>query len=77
MRRRDDALRLPADCTGIGGGACNASLIVDTESGTDLGFVQPDAPALNFVAERVVLTDGTAQEPGNGVLDVRDGNASG
>jgi hypothetical protein len=50
---------------------CNA---VDSEDGADLGFTQPDVAAYKYVAEDIILTDGTARDPGNGVLDVRSGD---
>jgi hypothetical protein len=50
---------------------CNA---VDSEDGANLGFAQPDVAAYRYVAEDIILTDGTARDPGNGVLDVRSGD---
>ena len=49
-------------------------VVVDSEAGSDMGFTQPDLLALNFLADNVILTDGTAYDPGNGVLDVRTGD---
>ena len=48
--------------------------VMDTEPGTALGLTQPDVASLNFVADNVIITDGTAYDPGNGVLDVRSGD---
>jgi hypothetical protein len=52
----------------------NGVTVLDTEAGVDLGFTQPDANVLQFVADAVQVTDGTAYDSGNGVLDVRSGN---
>ncbi len=46
-------------------------VVVDEETG--LTFTQPDPSALQFVSDKIVLTDGTAPDPGNGALDVVDG----
>ncbi|MCP3980277.1 MAG: S8 family serine peptidase [bacterium] len=58
----------------------DGDMVVDEEVGCGalstkcLQFTQPDGSALNFEADPSVVTGGTAQEPGNGVLDVRTGN---
>jgi hypothetical protein len=48
------------------------SVVVDTETG--ISFTQPNPPGLQFESEPILLTDGTARDPGNGVLDVRSGD---
>ena len=51
----------------------DGTTLVDEESG--IGFTESTLPGARFVSDDVVLTDGTAPDPGNGVLDVRDGNS--
>jgi hypothetical protein len=47
-------------------------MVVDEEVVS--GFTAPTTQAGKFESPPLVLTDGTAPDPGNGVLDVRDGN---
>ncbi len=61
----------------VGGGSCvdnDDCNAVDVEDGADLGFTQPDLAAYKYVAEDIILSDGTARDPGNGILDVRSGD---
>jgi len=56
----------------VGGGSCTDDLdcnVVDEESGSNLGFAQPDPNALRYVAEDILISDGTSYEPGNQALD--------
>ena len=50
----------------------DGTTVVDEEDG--LGFSRVTPAGLEFVSEEVYLTDGTAPDSGNGVLDVRSGN---
>ncbi|MCP3978373.1 MAG: S8 family serine peptidase [bacterium] len=50
----------------------DGAAVVDEES---LGFAQPSPSALVFRSAPVELSGATAQQPGNGVLDVRGGNS--
>lgn len=54
--------------------AADGVTVLDSEPGSSLNFDRPDANVLQFVAEGVSITDGTAYQAGNGVLDVRNGN---
>ncbi|HXV76357.1 MAG TPA: S8 family serine peptidase, partial [Candidatus Polarisedimenticolaceae bacterium] len=46
-------------------------MVVDEEA---VNMIRPDFDADKFVADGLVLTDGTARDPGNGALDVRNGD---
>ena len=48
----------------------SGGMVVDTETG--LNFTNP--AGLQFVADGLILTSGTQRDPGNGALDVRDGD---
>ncbi|MCI0637218.1 MAG: hypothetical protein L0206_25380, partial [Actinobacteria bacterium] len=51
-----------------------SGLVVDTETGTKLGFNQPAAGMLRFESNPIVVSSRTARQPGNAVLDVQDGD---
>jgi hypothetical protein len=51
----------------------DGATVVDEETG--LTFQRPDPTGKKYVTEAIILTDGTAPDSGNGVLDVRNGNA--
>jgi hypothetical protein len=48
-------------------------VITDTEQGIALTDVDGGGPGLRFDSAKILLTDGTAPDPGNGALDVRSG----
>jgi len=51
----------------------DGNTVVDSEDGSVLALTQPDPATPRFVAEGLVLSSGTAADPGNGALDIFDG----
>jgi hypothetical protein len=48
-------------------------VVTDSESNLSFTDVDGAGPGLRFLSAKVLLADGTAPDPGNGVLDVRSG----